>query len=303
MTLKEIKEMLNDGISPKLPLLLRYSDTDFIANQYIRKIADIKGKYVEYVDSLSEVPYSKAFYVEPDYICVIVADTFDITDYMDVYTSLVIVSKEFTGNTSSVVDIPKLEPWMIKDYLKQSLSGLDDKYIDFIMKTSSNDVYRIQSIIDKFSVFDRAEQQSMFVKACSEGEFSDVLTYSAFDLSNAITSRNNKLVADILSDSYVQITTDFGLVALLYKEFKTIFSVQTSNKSAAELNLSDKRYFAIKKYVCGKYTKDELIRILMFLSMFDYRIKSGEIINIDTLNYIILTVLCGGGNYENICSR
>lgn len=301
MTLKDIKEILKDGVSPKLPIAFIYEDSTFIPKQYISKIAEIKEKDVVYCDTIDEVPYNKAFYMESNSIYVVVQDEFEYGGELSAYTNLVVVCKSFNCTYDNVVNVPKLEPWMIEEYLNVSLCGLDKQYIDFILKVTGNDVNRVQSIIDKFSVFDSAEQQSAFMKSCEAGEFSDVTTYTAFDLSNAITSRNIKAVVDILTDSYVDITTDFGLVALLYKEFKTILTVQTSSKSAAELGINDNRYCAIRKYKIGKYSKEELINILKFLSLFDYKIKSGQLYGVDTFQYIIINVLYARNIDENIC--
>ena len=303
MNLKTVKEILNDGNSPKLPLVFVCKDSKFIANQYVSKIADIKGKEVIYCDSIDDVPYNKSFYVESDYIYVVVTDDFNCDNSISVYTNTIVICKNTDADKSITVEVPKLEKWMIEDYIKVYLKGIDKCYIDFILGVTNFDIYRIQSIIDKFSVFDTAEQQSAFIKACDEGEFSDIVTYKGYDLSNAIVKRDYKKVVDILSDSSSAVTTDFGLVALLYRDFKNVFCVQTSNKSAAEIGLSDAQYSAIKKYNCGRYTKDELLNILSFLSSFDYELKSGNLMNIDTLNYIIICVLRAGGFHENICRR
>ena len=74
----------------------------------------------------------------------------------------------------------------------------------------------------------------------------------------------------------------FGLMKILSTNFKKVIDIQLNPKATAEsLKMSSKQFWAIKKYSCGYYTREQLISIYTMLNDCDYHIGDQEDIKIE----------------------
>ena len=63
------------------------------------------------------------------------------------------------------------------------------------------------------------------------------------------------------------------------------------NPTAEALGISGKQFWAIKKYNCNKYSRDELIYIYDMLTSIDLYIKSGYMNTNMIQDYIVFKIL------------
>ena len=114
--------------------------------------------------------------------------------------------------------------------------------------------------------------------------------YEIFDITNALLQRDkNKLKLIYQKDIKVDA---FAFMALLIKNFKQVIDIQLARNASAEtLGMSGKQFWAIQKYNCNRYSREELIYIYKLLTSLDLQIKSGKI-NTDIIqNYIVFKIL------------
>ena len=114
--------------------------------------------------------------------------------------------------------------------------------------------------------------------------------YKIFDLTNAILQRDIFKLQDIYKSNLK--VESFAFLALLIKNFKLVIDIQLARNTTAEsLGISGKQFWAIKKYNCNKYSKDELVYIYNMLTSIDLYIKSGYMNTDIVQDYIVFKIL------------
>lgn len=192
------------------------------------------------------------------------------------------VSEDIKNNYKNIIKLPKLEKWQIIDYIS-SISNIELDQAEQLFNEYSN-IYKLNNELQKLSIFNRN----------SFDELKDQLlvsnNYEIFDLTNAILQRDKIKLQEIYK-SNLRVEC-FAFLALLIKNFKLVIDIQLARNATAEsVGISGKQFWAIKKYNCNKYSKDELIYIYNMLTSIDLYIKSGYMNTDIVQDYIVFKIL------------
>ena len=182
----------------------------------------------------------------------------------------------------NVLELPKLEQWQLVDYVS-SVGNVEQKQAEEFVK-EYDDLYKLDIELKKLSIFSVNCFDEIYQQIIDKSE------YKLFDLSNAILRRDVEEVKNIYNSG---LTVDsFALLSILIKGFKLIIDIQLSQSSSARsLGISDKQFWAVKKYNCNKYKKKELIRIYDFLTSIDLKIKTGKLPTNFIQDYILFNLI------------
>ncbi len=193
------------------------------------------------------------------------------------------VSKDIRDNfDKSIIELPKLEKWQIVDYISSkchiTIEQAEKLYDEY------DNIYKLDIESNKLKIFDDNYFDILSNQLLSKDE------YEIFDITNALLQRDkNKLKLIYQKDIKVDA---FAFMALLIKNFKQVIDIQLARNASAEtLSMSGKQFWAIQKYNCNRYSREELIYIYKLLTSLDLQIKSGKI-NTDIIqNYIVFKIL------------
>ena len=296
MKLEELKQIVETN-SRDIPLLIaicKDETAEFIFHQYLHHYLMQNNLSFEIIDDLNAIPQTglfgstaKSFYVHY---------TDKLTEMPNsnscfVWVRCKSVSKEIQQQfDNEVVIINKLEPWQIKDYVYTVCSGISRTDLDHLLKVYDKNIYRIENEVQKISIFDNQRKAYPIIQSQL---YTDISEFNIFDLVNSLVKYDIKALTKILQEINNIDVDVFGLLKLLTMNFRRVIDIQLSrNPSAQALGMTDKQFWAIRKYSCGIYTREQLLDIYTFLTMCDYYVKSGYITTDVLLNYIIIKIMC-----------
>lgn len=281
--LEKLKSDIEAGKSVSFPLVFLYHDVPFVAEQYISKLSEITGREITYVES----PVRQSFFFNDsvDDMIVCFCDELSVTPSgVDV-----VVSKKVAKDIE-YIDIPKLNPLWVKDYLFSCLDGVDKKSLEKLFKESKQDIYRLDNEIKKLLPFSKKEKTIVFRKMESDGQFSDMTDKTVFDFTNAILRKDKETLVELLLNIESINFDPLALPTLLYTNFKRYIQVwMAKNPTEDSVGLSQKAIYAISRQP-KVYNKEQLINCFKFVCSIDKMLKSGNIENYWLLDYIICKV-------------
>lgn len=302
MTINELKSCLTQCQTPKLPIIFKVSDTDFIAHQYIDYMKETFNKTVEITDNMnSAVTVSSDIFSlstqNTSTIYVFKIDTLTENEMIypvDKYSNVIVICKTIKVDidNSYIVSVPKIEKWQIQDYVYSLASGIDTTNLDNLIDICGNDLYRLEQEVSKIKIFAEIERKSLFNDFLYDGVFSDLSKYSVFDFTNCIMQKDiNKLSVIYKELDRIDIEP-IGLVTILIKNFRNVIKVQLNNNpTTTTTGLTDKQIWAVKKYNCGFYNKEQLLRIYQMLTSMDMKLKTGYIGTERMIDYVVTFIL------------
>ena len=303
MTIIELKNQLNNNSADFKNLVLTYKDNDFVISEYIKKIAQIKNLKIKYVteDYLKSLDTTSEMLFETEtekYLLVYKVDKLSLNNFKNNYLvdDLIIIcksiEKEFCDTFKNIIiEFPELNEWRIKDYMKAHCKGLTDDAIDWLYKVSNGDIYRISNELFKIELYNKPEQDEMFMELNKDGNYSDMCDLNIYNLTNAITRKDYLGLINCLSEIENIDVEPVGLITILHKAFRDIINIQTNSKATPEsLGIPLKRFKAIE-YSCGKYSDTKLMNMFKFINDFDYKLKSGQLDL--SKNKLIDYIVCG----------
>lgn len=294
------KDILQHTVKPGL-IIFENSENSFVANQYIEEIAKQRHMSVEQIDDVSEVSgkntdiFGMTLLDSVLHVCRVKefnAVVYDIS-LIDRDDIVIICDKALGGPRwdDRIVKIPRLENWQIKDYMYSKVEGVDRKQLDWLQELCGNDIYRINEEIDKIVLFDKKDQNKMFSKFIDDNVFSDLSTYTIFNMSNAILNKDLTTLRKIWSEIDRIDVEALGMVTLMKNNIRNIIKIQLNNCPTAEnTGMSPKQFYAVSKS-CGRFTKERLLEIFTMLTDVDRRLKNGTLPSDVILDYIILNIL------------
>lgn len=280
--------------------LVDEKDNLFLTNQYVQEISKILGnKEIEYIDSLEHVlnPYNNLFDVPKDTLKVYKCPLFDVIDTRLNFThNLIIIANKISDEAKStysynIINMPKLENWMIRDYAITYGSGIEENDIDYLCNVCNYDIYRIANELDKMNGFGIGQRKYFFKQMKEEGAFDDLTSYNMFNLTNAIQAKDILAISNILK-SNMEIDA-IALISLLYQGFRKMIMVfLDKNPTPESTGLKSNQIWAIRN-IPRNYTKEQLIQIFKFLSSLDIALKQGNLPNDNNQlsEYIIMKIL------------
>lgn len=287
--LKELKESIQNGTVGNGLLVFKWSDTPFVAHQYIKEIARIHGLSVESSDGFDST-YSgidKAVFAFDDGLLrVFDCEAFksSLVDELPKVRNAVVLCKEIDDDTKfnmqvngAYYEIPELRDWQIYGMVTTMCPGLDDSKVKWLTSLIGKDVYTAWNEASKISCFEKGEQNKVFLDIDRDGGYSYLSNGKSYDLVNAIMSRNKQKVASAFWELDNEDINPYGLVSMLYGSAKAVSSIQLGrNATPSSTGMSEARFKAVSSREVGRYADDELRRVLRFLADYDYELLSGN---------------------------
>lgn len=291
MKLEDLKNQINNFSFKKQFLIFKYSDNDFLVNQYIDAIAKLLNADIIYADAVYQE--NNLFEEQDDDIHVVHVQSLEQTDINDNYIVVTkSISKELSKELSEyIVEFPKLVDWQIEDYVKSRLRKLNDNNLKELCTIAKYDIYRIENEINKLSIFNEDLVNSLYLKLKKEYNYSDLSDKSIFDFVNAIMKKDKEELSLLYNKMKVIDVEPAGLCTLLINKFRNIIDVRfNANASSTNLNLTQKQINAIR-YSSTNFKNDELIKIYKLLVDIDYKLKSGLLDYDLIVDYILCNII------------
>ena len=304
MTLELLKTQIETNTVEDKLIILCEATSKFITNQYIHAIANCKKLDIEYVDSIEELTAGSdslfSFFetVAPASLRVFKTEVFDYTNpkLTQQTHTIVVTSKIAKGDTNTIfedyiIKVPPIEDWMIRDYVYSTVEGVSHKELDKLINICGTNYDRLQLELDKVTLFSEPEREYLFADLLRDGAVDDLSSYSIFNFTNAITSKDIPSIKSIYKELTRMDVNEFGLLTILTKNFRNIIMVQlNSNPTPENTGLESKQLYAISK-IPRKYTADQLVGIYQMLLKIDSQIKSGELPTEYVIDYIVTKIL------------
>lgn len=302
MTLLEIKTSIEQAAVGDELIIFNYEDVPFVADQYVREISRIKNMPIQYIESLDSIVsgFADIFGMSQmdDSIRVYRAAEIEaLPDKLKYEKNLYIIVNKIKDKESansyvdSTVIIPKLEGWQLTDYMYSVAEGVDRKNLDWLIKASSGDIYRLENELDKFRLFSESERKFLFDDMLLEGAFQDLSSFNVFNITNSVTSRDYESLKNALAEIKSFDAEPLGIVTLLYQGFRKLIQVWLAkNPTPESTGLKSGMIYAINKQP-RVYSKAQLLKAFLLLTDIDKQLKSG---NIDTkwlVDYLVCRIL------------
>lgn len=278
MTFETLKFNIENHNKIEFPLILKYCDIKFLCKQYIEKIREEFKYNVTYIDSIDELPdINNSLYEDLNSeLYIYDTDTLDCDIKPDM-NNLIVICKDIKINLSvDYIDVTKILPWHVEDYVKFRLPGLDAMQIKWLCDICKYDVYRLDNECKKIEIFPEKLQKDFFEFLNISDAYCDLNSLTIFNFTNAVMKKDLTTIKSVIENlKYIDIEGS-GLITIFYNQFKKLISIQMNPKATPEsLGMSQKQFNAIK-YGCGKFTDSQLIKIFNFITGLDMRLKNGE---------------------------
>ena len=271
MTLKELKENIENKKLNNSMLIFKDSGSPFLINQYINAIATLHNLEVKEVDNLDFDDYFNC------YLYVYKVDKFN--EKIDKENTIVICK----DSSLPYIEFKKLEKWQIEDYAKVLAPGVSSDKLKWLCEATNYDVYRIKNELNKISIFPSDSQEYIFDKLDEEGAFNDLINLTIFDFINALIKKDKDKLQEILEHiDYIDIEPA-GVLTLLLNNVKMMIDIKANHTEG----INPKQLYAIKKNA-SLYSDASLQNKYDILTQVDYKLKSGLLDYDKIIDYIIM---------------
>ena len=299
MKLEELKNSIIKKTTPDDFLVFVTGGNNFLAEQYLKGIAESKELEINKLVSLKDLESATSLVVDySSMLNVLRVDVFDeFAEYKDLNNVIVICNKvdKKLGNAVDEfkIEMPKLLDWQVIDYILTLCPGLDEDEAKMLYKVTYGDIYKIDNEASKIAMFPKFKQKDIFMQLYYQ-EGSDLFAIGDFDILNAIINNNKVFIKELLlhRGSITLEPLAIGNSALI-KFKKILFVNQNSGLSSFEsVGISPGEASGIRKY-CNNISLDRLATSIHFLSGIDNKLKSGKLdMTKDQLvDYIICNVM------------
>jgi DNA polymerase III delta subunit len=299
----ELKTKIQEGSIGNSLILLVYSGTTFLANQYVNQIALVRNKTRVYVDGLEDIRTSNNFFNsdEDSSLYILNVDNFEssVTDFSQ-YKNTIVITKKVSDETKQAVKmtavyskLPELKDWQILEYMKSISGGLKDEQLKYLYDIAKGDIYRLNNEISKIALFDETMQSNMFYLIKKGGDYSDTTSFDVYQLKDALFNKDTKKLVSILLELKNMDIDFMGLLSVLHRNLKDIITVVLSKERNPEkLNMKESQFRVIlSKY--GNFDVNKICNLLDFITSIDYKLKSGLLSSSDSrlIDYLICNML------------
>lgn len=289
MTLQELKKSINDKSYSQEFIIMKCEDTDFVPMQYVKEIGSITKREIRFVDSIGEVHSGGGFFVEEP---IYVLRTDKVPKMVSYNKDLIIITFQLSDDIIAnykdyIIQVPKLEQWMVEDYILSKCGGLSDKSIKWFT-SRYKDIYKIEQEIDKISIFPKDAQESIFKMFVCDGAFSPSDNETAIELSHALEVRDIDGAKEIISAPSYDEIDEMPFIAYFQNTIKNRVKVWL-NKNPTEENtgLRSNQIYVINK-LKHVFSKEKLINMFETLSLLDSKIKNGLFPIENAVDYIVV---------------
>lgn len=301
MELKYLKDSLADNTLTEDFFIFHISDKDdgsnLLAKQYYKEISKLFNCDIELIDSLDSFlsPYQDLFNTPNNNLKIYKCDSLDVSDpKLNFAHKLIIITPKLSDDTKSaysynIVEMPKVESWMVKDYAKVYGAGIEEKDLDYMCEACSYNIYRVASELDKLKNCGLGQRKILFKQMIREGAFEDLTQFNIFNFTNALQSRDIESLKNLLKSSLE--IEPMSLISLLYQNFRKMISVWLDQSPTPEsTGLKSNQIWAIRN-IPRNYNRQQLIDAFKFLTSLDSELKQGNLPNEVLTDYIVCKVL------------
>lgn len=288
MKLEELKEKIESETLSDDVLVIVANHSNFIAHQYIHQIAKIKGKDIIEVDGVprdsmfEDFEHSSHIYLSK----VEKVESFDNVPNHIVWTEK--ISKKCVNNY--VVEIPKLEDWQFTWYAKDILSGVNEKKVEELLKTSK-DFYRLDSELSKVSIFPKAIQGATFDEFIGSGAIESSQSKTVFDFCNALLAKDVDGINEVYRNMHRCDIDPVGFSTIMFNNIRNVINVLLQSYPNEEnTGLKSGQIYAIKRY-SRCFTRESLLKTFKIIASLDEMLKTGRISDSMILDYLVTAVL------------
>lgn len=292
MRIEELKTRIESGTINKEFMIFECPENNFLAWQYARAIAKLLSCSIEVIEEQPVESRAVDIFGMEESADIQVYETNNLDELNVAKEGLFIFAKKIDPELRAmyaeyITKMPKLEMWQIIDYARAFLPGLTEdevtelcnacRYVPVGTTTPVPSIDRVQREIERLAPFNPKEQKVIFEQCKQDGVFGDLSSNSVFEITNAIIKRDVKSLTTLYKRIPYMDVEPLGIITTLYKQFKNIINVQLDPRTTAQkCGMSDKQFYAVKKFNCGYYTEKQLVRIFELLTDVDRRIKTGE---------------------------
>lgn len=304
MTIQELKYQIESGTITDSPIIFKENSQGFLSTQYIKEISKVRKMDITYIQSLNEVLNDAWSFFACDTtentsnLSVLRSEVYEWgSSGFDRATNCIVVVTKFADKNIErelepyIVNVPALEDWQIKDYVYSICEGIAQKDLDWLMNLCGKNIHRLQSELDKLTLFNVDERRYLFDAFVRDGAMDDLSSYNIFNFTNAIASKDYNMLRSIYKEIERADITDFYLLTVLLKNFRNILMVQlNSNPTPESTGLDSKQLYAIKR-IPRVYSAEQLVKIFDFLCDIDRQVKEGELPASLVVDYLTVKIL------------
>ena len=296
------KSIENNSLENKMLIFVRgkKDDSVFLSNQYKDAIVASSKSFVV-VDNIPDIYKAKFgnIFSESDDLVVCEIENFNEISLKVVDNLLIVcdnISDECKKKFSDyVVVFPTLEQWQIIDYIKSRCSGISIDNAKVLAELCDYSIFRVSNELDKICLFDSGEQDTMFDILVKDNFTSDVVTYDIFSLVNPIIQHKFSELAPVWEKVSAFDSDPVYLLSVLLSQYRTIMNVLLLPNSTADVCKVSQKQFNFIKYAYKFYSKKQLTNTYRFLTDVNRKLVSGELSDVNLLDYIIINTIQKGG--------
>lgn len=298
MTLQELKQaIIDEDISDEL-IIFKCSDNNFIANQYIEAISDIKNLAINKIDTLAETTEMSALSLVFDYserLNVLRTDCFaeDIADFSAITNTIIVcnsIDKKLDKKlTDYIIAVPKLTDWQIAAYVGNLCPELSADEISWLVSAAGNNIYKTLNELDKVLLFDKEDRHKVFEQIKQADLFMCNIPYYA--VPSAIVDLDMETIINYLVHKDYCECAPFSLISQALNKYKQgLLLTRAKGVTAADFGLKSDYY--IKKSM-SRFSETDLKNKIKFLSEINLRLTNGQLDLTDEqkVDYIICKLL------------
>ena len=278
---------------------------------YINKIAECINVSPTYADSVLEIMpklSSNSFLSVPQ--CYVIREDKDfiksdaVQDFFDekiqnqnivilAFYSLDKRTKFYKAYNDSIVNFERLNERILSKYIAQKID-LSERNKQTLMEICEYDLGRIYLEIDKIKCFmrDILVPNDAFEVLLKSGAIYEPPYDAIFDFVDAVLKHKMKLAYNLYQQCQDIGESNLALLSVLYNNAKSVLQVQscTSKDIAKTTGLTG---FQIKcaKDKCGIYSNRELVNMMRLIQYTERSIKTGEIDEAVSIEYVLVNVL------------
>lgn len=252
------------------------SGNAFLAEQYAKAIA---GDAWYPSDGLDEAVRDG---LDPDAWAIVRCGEFDSPmepeELAGVGKAIVICGKASKKASPFETSFPDPEEWQVEAFAESLAPGVAKEKLKWMCEQCGHNPWRIESECAKMGAFPREMQDEAFDMLDGGDAFSDLGEGSAFDLANAVSSRDIAKLTEVMRGFSGMDVSPMGLVQLLLKAFGNLISLQMDPfPTAKKCGMTEKQFNFLRRRDVGKWGDAELVSAYAFLSSYESRLKSGEL--------------------------
>lgn len=300
MTLMDLKDYIktNKPIPDDLIIFVCPENT-FLASQYTKAICDAKG--LEYVVSESIFEQMSAISLvlnSENILRVIRVEEFtEVAEDYSIFTNTVVICTKIDKKLESllseyIINIPKLEDWHLKAYIQQKCPTFYEEDLEWLLKNSHRNIYKIENELDKLMLFEEQSRYSIF-HMWQTDPASDLYTFDVYELVAAIIQNNKSAVAQILKHRSCYKLELFSLVTLLLNRAKNaLLATRGSGLTPQDIGIKDSQIYHLRREF-AHMSDAELRSFIKKLSTIDLQVKSGllDLTNSYQIDYVITSLM------------